>query len=78
MTIVGVRGLRNRGGEILDLVAGGAEVIVTRDGRPAARLAPLAASSLGTEALVERRRHLPQVDPAALRADIERTADASL
>ena len=39
--VVTVRDLRNRGGEVLDRVERGESVIVTRDGRPVAKLRPL-------------------------------------
>ncbi|MGQ0744289.1 MAG: type II toxin-antitoxin system Phd/YefM family antitoxin [Acidimicrobiales bacterium] len=66
-----IRDLRNRGGEVIDRVLSGEQVIVTRDGRPVAELRPLPRPRLGARALVERFRALPPVDPQAFRADID-------
>lgn len=66
-----VRELRNSGGDVLYRVEHGETVIVTKDGRPVAELRPLPRRSPGPAELIERRRHLPEIDPAALRADID-------
>lgn len=76
--MVSVRDLRNRGGEVLDRVARGATVTVTRDGTPAAQLRPLPRPAVRVAELVTRRRALPPVDPDALRADVDATVDMSL
>lgn len=73
-----VRDLRNHGGEILDRVAAGERVTVTRDGRPVARLEPLGRQPLSASALAERFRRLPPVDAAALRADVDAALDQTL
>jgi prevent-host-death family protein len=73
-----VRDLRNRGGEVLDRVAAGEHVIVTRDGRPVAELRPVPGARLGAAALVERFRRLPPVDLARFRRDVDATIDQSL
>lgn len=78
MATVTVRELRNRGGEVLDRVAAGENVIVTRAGKPVAELRALPKSALRTEALLERFRRLRPVDPAKLRADIDALIDPSL
>jgi prevent-host-death family protein len=75
---VSVRDLRNHGGEILDRVAAGERVTITRNGTPVAELRPLPRKRLTREELVRRRRHLPRVDPARLRADIDDVIDQSL
>lgn len=75
---VTVRDLRNRGGQILDAVARGRSVTVTRDGVPAAVLAPLPRLRLSTDELIARRRNLPPMDASALRADIDETLDQAL
>ncbi|MDP9380882.1 MAG: type II toxin-antitoxin system prevent-host-death family antitoxin, partial [Chloroflexota bacterium] len=36
-----MRDLRNRGGELVERVAGGEHIVVTRDGEPVAELRPL-------------------------------------
>jgi prevent-host-death family protein len=73
-----VRELRNHGGEILDRVAAGERVTVTRDGRPIARLEPLGRRPLSAASLVERFRRLPPLDAAALRADIDAAIEQEL
>ncbi|SBW22921.1 hypothetical protein FDG2_3311 [Candidatus Protofrankia californiensis] len=78
MTEVAVRDLRNHGGEILDRVAGGESLTVTRDGRAVAELRPLRRRPLPAALLLERWRRLPAVDPARLRADIDSVLDPAL
>ena len=73
-----MRELRNHGGEILDRVAAGEGVTVTRDGRPVARLVPLGRTPLSAAELVQRFRGLPRVDIGRLRANIDRGMDQSL
>jgi prevent-host-death family protein len=78
MQSVTVRELRNKGGEVLDRVARGERIIVTRDGRAVAELRPLPRRSVGTAELIARRQRLPLVDPDALRRDIDNVLDTSL
>ena len=78
MELVSVRELRNHGGEVLDRVARGETVIVTRDGAEVAELWPRTRRSPSPAELIARRRHLPDVDPAELRRDIDSLLDASL
>jgi len=78
MSVVTVRELRNRGGEVLDRVAHGESFVVTRDGTPVAGLAPLRRRSAPPADLIARRRALPHVDPRALRHDIDQVLDPSL
>ena len=78
MPSVTVRELRNKGGEVLDRVARGEHVIVTRDGRPVAELRPLPRPSARPTELIERRRRLPRMDPEALRRDIDTVVDPTL
>jgi len=70
-----VRDLRNHGGDVLDRVAAGERIVVTRDGRPVAELIPLRAARLGRDELLARWRHLPRVDGAALRRDLDALLD---
>ncbi len=77
MTRVTIRELRNQGGEIVDRAARGERITITRSGKPVAELQPLR-PALSAEALVDRRRHLPSIDPVALRADLDRLLDSSL
>ena len=71
METVSVRDLRNHGGDILDRVARGEHLTITRDGTAVAELSPLSAPGRALSALIAARRTLPPVDPHALRTDID-------
>lgn len=73
-----MRELRNHGGEVLDRVARGESMIVTRDGAEVAELRPRRRRSPSPADLIARRRLLPRVDPDALRRDIDDLLDAGL
>lgn len=76
MSDVSIRELRNHGGEVVDRVARGERVTITRAGKAVAELRPVARPPLSGEALLRRRRRLPAVDPVALRADVDAILDA--
>jgi prevent-host-death family protein len=78
MTSVSLRDLRNHGGDVVDRVAGGEQITITRSGRPVAELRPLPDRPLGVEVLLRRWRRLPPLDAAALRTDLDRVLDARL
>ena len=78
MATVSVRDLRNHGGEVLDTVARGESVTVTRDGVAVAELRPLPRRGTSAAQLIERRRHLPRIDPERLRRDIDTVLDPAL
>jgi len=78
MEKVSVRDLRNHGGEVLDRVARGEAVIVTRDGAEVAELRPRPRPGPSATDLIARRRHLPPVDPDALRQDLDAVLDPEL
>jgi antitoxin (DNA-binding transcriptional repressor) of toxin-antitoxin stability system len=78
MTTVNVRELRNHGGDVLDRVAAGENVIVTRAGVEIAELRAMPQRGLTAAELVRRRRNLPAVDPAGLRLDIDAILDSAL
>ena len=78
MSDVTVRDLRNHGGDVLDRVARGERITITRDGRRVAELRPRIASKLSAEVLLSRWRHLPMVDPVAFRNDIDDVIDSRL
>lgn len=78
MDTVTIRELRNRGGEVVDRVAGGAHVTITRDGRPVAELRPLRPRGLAAAVLLERWRHVPLVDARRLRREVDRVIDPRL
>lgn len=70
-----VRDLRNHGGDVLDRVAAGERVVVTRDGHPVAALTAVRTARLGRAALLERWRHLPRIDAATLRRELDDLLD---
>ncbi len=71
MANVTIRELRNRGGKVVDRVAAGERLTITRSGRPVAELQPLHGDALTSSVLLQRWRRLPAVDPAVLRGDID-------
>lgn len=75
---VTIRELRNHGGAVVDRVAAGERVTVTRAGKPVAELRPTGAPPVGAAVLLERWRRLPTVDPVALRADLDAVVSGSL
>jgi len=78
MAEVTIRELRNHGGDVLDRVARGERLIVTRSGKPVAELRPLSRTPLSAEELVRRWRRLPRIDPDDLRRDIDALIDPSI
>ena len=78
VSAVSIRDLRNHGGDVVDRVARGERVTITRNGRPVAELMPLRTTVVTRELLIAHRRSLPAVDPAALRRDIDDHIDTSL
>ena len=78
MTSVSIRDLRNHGGDVVDRVERGETVTVTRSGRPVAELRPVPKAGLTAGELLARCRRLPDVDPVALRRDIDAVVDTSL
>ncbi len=77
MAKVSIRDLRNHGGEVVDRAARGEQITITRSGREVAELRALR-PPLSAETLLSRWHRLPAVDPAALRADVDRLLDSSL
>ncbi|WP_431861760.1 type II toxin-antitoxin system Phd/YefM family antitoxin [Micrococcus terreus] len=78
MKTVTVRDLRNRGAEVLRRVEHGESLIVTRDGEAVASVVPLPRKALRAEDLISRRRALPRMSSADLRADLDDLVDSSL
>lgn len=78
MPEVTIRELRNRGGEVVDRVAAGERLTITRSGRPVAELRPLRATAVTAAVLLQRWRRLPALNAAALRADLDATLEAGL
>lgn len=73
-----VRDLRNNSAAVLARVAGGESLTVTKDGEPVAKVVPLPRRNLSKDELISRWHHLPPVDAAELRADIDELLDVSL
>jgi prevent-host-death family protein len=78
MADVTIRELRNKGGEVVERVAAGEVLTVTRDGMPMARLVPVPPKPLSAAVLLGRWRKLPPMDPDTLRRDIDEVVDPSL
>ena len=78
MSEVTVRELRNHGGDVIDRVAKGERITITRAGKPVAELRPYVVAKLSSKELLERWRHLPPVDLVQFRADIDGVIDSSL
>ena len=78
MAEVTIRELRNHGGAVVDRVAAGERVIVTRSGRPVAELRPVRAVGLSATTLLRRWRRLPPMDADALRRDVDAVIDPAL
>lgn len=77
MDTVSARDLRTSGRAVLQRVADGETLIVTMDGEPIAELRPVAPRALSAETLLKRWRHLPPVNAAQLRADIDRIVNTT-
>lgn len=78
MSEVSIRELRNHGGDIVDRVAKGEHLTITRSGRPVAELRPLSGEPKSLDAILASHRQLPVVDPDQLRHDLDQILDPSL
>ena len=78
MTKVTIRELRNKGGEVVERASRGEQITITRAGTPVASLRALDMEALTADVLLARWRHLPTVDPAGLRADLDDILTAGL
>jgi len=78
MSEVSIRDLRNHGGDVVDRVAAGEHVTITRAGRAVAELRPTGRPRLSADALLARWRRLPALDPHRLRSDIDAVLDGRL
>jgi antitoxin (DNA-binding transcriptional repressor) of toxin-antitoxin stability system len=72
---VTIRELRNRGGAVIDRLAPGEAVIVTRDGEPVAELRKLGRRPLTTDELKRRYKNMPRIDYAEMRAELDEIID---
>lgn len=75
---VSIRELRHHGGDVVDRVARGERVTVTRAGRAVAELRPVPAPPLLVDSLLERWSRLPAVDPERLRGDVDELLESGL
>ena len=78
MAEVTVRDLRNHCGEVIDRVAKGERITITRAGKPVAELHPLVPARVSASALLERWRDLPRLDPIKFRSDLDSMIDSSV
>jgi prevent-host-death family protein len=78
MAEITIRELRNHGGEVVDRVAQGEQIIVTRAGKPVAELRPVSRRPLTAETLLARWHQLPPVDYRAMRAELDEVMDPTL
>ena len=78
MAEVTIRELRNHGGDVVDRVAAGEHLTVTRDGRPVAELRPYRSTPLSAAVLLRRWRRLPILDAELLRGDVDGVIDPRL
>ena len=75
---VSIRDLRNHGGEVVDRVAAGECLTVTRAGKPVAELRPVGRPAVKAEVLLARWRALPPLDPVRLIEDLDELLDPTL
>jgi prevent-host-death family protein len=78
MANVSIRDLRNHGGEVVERAQRGERLTITRSGKPVAQLVALPRSPVPLEELRRRWAKLPDVDPAALRRDLDNVLDSAL
>lgn len=75
MTDISIRELRNHGGDMVDRVQRGERLTITRSGKPVAELVALPRQPVPLSELRRRWSRLPEVDPEALRRDIDSVLD---
>ncbi len=78
MSEISIRELRNHGGDVVDRAARGERLTITRSGKPVAEIHPLGREPLPLTMVMERRRHLPLVDPDQLRKDLDQILDPAI
>lgn len=78
MSNISMRDLRNHGGEAVERAQNGERLTITRAGRPVAQLIALPRSPAPLEELRGRWARLPDVDPEALRRDLDDVLDPGL
>lgn len=75
---VSIRDLRNSGGDVVDRVAHGERLIITRDGERVAEIVPLARKPLTRNALLARWSRLPRLDAESFREDVDAVVDQTI
>ncbi len=75
---VSIRELRNHGGDVVERVAAGERLTVTRSGKPVAELRPVGRPPVKAEVLLARWRQLPHLDADRLREDLDELLDPAL
>lgn len=63
---------------MVDRVAAGERLTITRSGKPIAELRPIHGTAVTAALLLRRWQRLPALDAAALRADLGATLDSGL
>jgi antitoxin (DNA-binding transcriptional repressor) of toxin-antitoxin stability system len=61
---------------VIDRVAAGEHLTVTRGGRAVAELRPVAARHNSAAVLIQRWSRIPNIDPGRLRADVDSAVDS--
>ena len=78
MAEVTIRELRNHGSDVVDRVAQGEQITITRDGKPVAELRTVVRQPLTAEALLARWHQLPPVEYRAMRAELDGAVDPAM
>ena len=78
MADISIRDLRNHGGEVIERAQRGERLTITRSGKPVAELSAIRRPPVPLDELRKRWARLPDVDPAALRSDIDSVIDAAV
>jgi prevent-host-death family protein len=78
MSEVTIRDLRNHGGGVVDRVARGEPITITRAGQPVAELRPIARTPLKAGALPARWHRPPPADYQAMRAEMNEVMDPAI
>jgi len=75
---ISIRDLRNHGGEVVERAQRGERLTITRSGKPVAELSAIRRPTVPLDELLKRWARLPEVDPAALRTDIDAVIDPAV
>ena len=78
MDTVTIRDLRNHGGDVLNRVAHGESLLVTRDGAHGAELRPLQRGAISSAELTARRTSLPALDVEQFTTDVDSVLDTTV